>query len=873
VAIASASDLLFRAVGDTDQAQKEFRELQKEIKDTTQVAGTSGTGGFQSFAQSIGLSEGAAGKLAGAMPAVGAAVGIAATGLAAAAAAAVTATRALFDLATQAADYGSEIFDASEKTGLSAEKLSAMKFAADQSGTSLEAITAGSAKFARAVNEAANGSEKAQDKMKRLGVTSDDLDTALGQALKTIAETESGTKQMALAMEAFGKSGTELLPFIKSFDGNLEELTKQAKELGVTIDDEAARAADEFGDQMDTLNAQLSGVARTIGFAVMPEFQKLAEELSDWLKDNQEEVANWGRVIARVLSDSIYALKGLVNFINDNQTVIRVALAIGTFGISEASMNLGRIVGEWSNQRAASQGQSDATGAGGAGGRRAGPGSFGISDEEQERAKAAAEKRAREREAAIKADLNAQVQLEKAFLKDIEEDFTRTLEKLREEFKKTGDTATFATKEESALRSLVQQIDEVSQKLYELERQAVGNPDESDPQGALLKKQMMERTDALNNRIEAMLQADKKLVETHGKTVIAEAEKIEKEMSRIEQSRLEMWRQSERERYETEIRAGRNVLANREDLHQFEYEQLTFDLHAQQDRIEAEKQRQLEAIKGKANEVEQKATIEELYYQKGLEAFDKYQQDLKAVRDRVWGIEAGAEEGGPGITTPTPEILPEQGILDSWMASWMEFFDLITSTAPTINAIVIDLSRMMQTAFMNVARAIGSVVEQWVLYGKTGPAVMRQILAAALASVAAEAAVKAIMATAEGFFFLATHQYESAAWAFTAAAFYGSVAGVAALAGRAIAGNSFNRQAQSGYSTASSSSSGQNSNTSGQGQVYSSREPVIVESGINQATPLQAQLHVKLNSEGVLDVVEDDANRNGRMKVLIERYS
>jgi hypothetical protein len=85
-------------------------------------------------------------------------------------------------------------------------------------------------------------------------------------------------------------------------------------------------------------------------------------------------------------------------------------------------------------------------------------------------------------------------------------------------------------------------------------------------------------------------------------------------------------------------------------------------------------------------------------------------------------------------------------------------------------------------------------VANWVLLGETGPAVMRKILAAALASIAAEAAVNAIKQLAVGFAMLAIGNFKGASDAFISAALWGSIAGVAAIAGRAVAGDAFKQK-------------------------------------------------------------------------------
>lgn len=96
----------------------------------------------------------------------------------------------------------------------------------------------------------------------------------------------------------------------------------------------------------------------------------------------------------------------------------------------------------------------------------------------------------------------------------------------------------------------------------------------------------------------------------------------------------------------------------------------------------------------------------------------------------------------------------------------------------------------MAGAFDQFANALGQTVSNWVLLGETGPAVMRKILAQALASLAAEAAVNAIKELALGFATLFFNPAEAAAH-FTAAALWGSIGGVAAVAGRGIAGDLF----------------------------------------------------------------------------------
>lgn len=101
-----------------------------------------------------------------------------------------------------------------------------------------------------------------------------------------------------------------------------------------------------------------------------------------------------------------------------------------------------------------------------------------------------------------------------------------------------------------------------------------------------------------------------------------------------------------------------------------------------------------------------------------------------------------------------------------------------------------DFANIMKGAIGDLAFGVASLVENWVLVGETGPAAMRKLTASVLAGVAAQAAVKAIFELAEGFAALFFNPAAAAAH-FKAAALFGSVAGVAAVAGRSVAGDLF----------------------------------------------------------------------------------
>src|SRR5262245_48046499 len=165
---------------------------------------------------------------------------------------AATATAgALFGIAKVAADYGDKINDARQRTGLMAQDLAALKYAAEQSGTSFEGVTTGLKQFAKAAYEASTGGKEQAEAFQMLGIQVKDatghirpIKDLLNDVASRFAFMPDGIEKTALAMKLFGKSGADLIPLLNEGSTGLAKLTAEAKKFGLVIDDEAAKAAD-----------------------------------------------------------------------------------------------------------------------------------------------------------------------------------------------------------------------------------------------------------------------------------------------------------------------------------------------------------------------------------------------------------------------------------------------------------------------------------------------------------------------------------------------------------------------------------------------------------------------------------------------------
>lgn len=293
MALGNSAELLLKIKADSTQAVRELTQVKAETRDLGN--------GFASMSGSAVIAADAI-KIVGAA-AVAAAIGI-------------------FKLTEAAAEYGSAIFDASEKTGIAVETISALKYAADTSGSSLEAITNSVAKFSSLVGQAANGNEKAVDTLARYGVTAKDAETALTQAVSAIARMTDSTKQSAAAADLFKDRTGSILPVIKSFNGDLPGLIQKVKDLGVSMDRDAAVAADNFGDTLDTLKMQADGVGRQFATELMPAMTRAMATISASMNANKGEAAAWARVLLDAASGIGVAFQGMTAIIRAQLQIV-----------------------------------------------------------------------------------------------------------------------------------------------------------------------------------------------------------------------------------------------------------------------------------------------------------------------------------------------------------------------------------------------------------------------------------------------------------------------------------------------------------------------------------------------------------------------
>lgn len=198
-----------------------------------------------------------------------------------------------------------------DKLGTSFEFVQVLDEAARRSGTSIETVSAAFGRLQKSITGVDEESKSAQAALASIGVTAEEL-RALGpeeQYLligERLSQIEDPAKRSATAIQLFGKSGADLLPFFE----NIAEAERDLQRFGATLTDLDRSRIDGLGDAFDDVFVSLRG----LGQSVLLPFSGLVEGVAKAFSGLVNIVTSVAQVIGAVLGpvlDGIGAAFGL----------------------------------------------------------------------------------------------------------------------------------------------------------------------------------------------------------------------------------------------------------------------------------------------------------------------------------------------------------------------------------------------------------------------------------------------------------------------------------------------------------------------------------------------------------------------------------
>lgn len=252
--------------------------------------------GANAFRSQIGSAQGSVSRLGNTIMQHHRAIGAAMTAMGGAVIAA-----GLMSVKTYA-EMGDEVQKMALRTKWSTESLSELRHVAEISGTELTAFEKGTRKMSKSIIDAADGLETYLRDFEKLGLNVNELkemkpEDAFWEIAFALSEMENDIEQSAVALNVFGRQGTQLLPMLAQGAEGIAELRQEAHELGIVFDQEAANKAAEFTDEMNNMKSAINGLKMVIGGELIPQLQPLVEGTTDlvsafsaWSRGNPELV-------------------------------------------------------------------------------------------------------------------------------------------------------------------------------------------------------------------------------------------------------------------------------------------------------------------------------------------------------------------------------------------------------------------------------------------------------------------------------------------------------------------------------------------------------------------------------------------------------
>jgi hypothetical protein len=276
----------------------------------------------------------------------------------------VAAAGTLFGFAKMTAAAGNEAAKMAQKIGIGVERLQELQFAAKLADVDAHSF-ANSLRFLnRNMVEAADGNRTTAFQFARLGVKIKDsngkllsTDNVLTQLADRFSRMPDGPQKTAAAMDLLGRSGADLIPLLNGGSKNLAELSARARELGVVLDADTAKASEEFNDALTEMFAALTGIRNIVGAKLIPIITRLAHRWTEFIVANRAMLAMKLERFFEVLITYIdrmvtlagyliESLSGLVHWFGGLERVVSmVVTAFAIFAGAKVLYGIGQLIG------------------------------------------------------------------------------------------------------------------------------------------------------------------------------------------------------------------------------------------------------------------------------------------------------------------------------------------------------------------------------------------------------------------------------------------------------------------------------------------------------------------------------------------------
>ena len=227
------------------------------------------------------------------------------------------------------AQAGDGLDKMSARLGISAVKLQEWSFAATHAGAAPEDLEDALKDLSEKIAEVAGGDTgDAAQLFSALGISVKDASGKIRPAsdifeevADAIQRNEDPALRTKIAMVLMGDSGRKLIPMLSGGAQGLDDMAKQAHDLGLVMNEDAVAAAAKMTDHMDDMKASVTAVGHEIGYRLSPIVISMSDRFRDLAAANKGALGEKVEKVAGSFADAI----GKIDFEGIASAILTIA--------------------------------------------------------------------------------------------------------------------------------------------------------------------------------------------------------------------------------------------------------------------------------------------------------------------------------------------------------------------------------------------------------------------------------------------------------------------------------------------------------------------------------------------------------------------
>lgn len=222
----------------------------------------------------------------------------------------------IYRMGREVASALNDIDRISKIAGVSTDVFQKMTYAAKMADVEAGDLSIGLKKLSMGMEDASRGTGEAGKWFDVMGISVKDvtgnlkpLDLIMGQVANKFASWEDGPRKIAIAVDLFGRSGQNLIPFLNLGSVGLKKFYEEAEKLGIVLDKSLIAKGSALEDQFKRVEAQASSMWKKI---VVGAWEAGEAAVDFWQKYNEGAMAFWKGGSAGLYQHLFPGEKGLV---------------------------------------------------------------------------------------------------------------------------------------------------------------------------------------------------------------------------------------------------------------------------------------------------------------------------------------------------------------------------------------------------------------------------------------------------------------------------------------------------------------------------------------------------------------------------------